>query len=128
MEGDQPHHRRYLRVALWRRRQRVRRSQQDASQEDLLVDAAAVVPALSLREQALMGPEHVASGKLPWITGRQRWMLPDSVAVVLSGNDPRKQLISGLSGHTSRGPMPRTPARGVPSVPWDRGQSRERRA
>ena len=47
-----------------------------------------------------MGPEHVASGKLPWITGRQRWMLPDSVAVVLSGNDPRKQLISGLSGRT----------------------------
>lgn len=83
-----------------RRRQRVRRSQQDASQEDLLVDAAAVVPALSLREQALMAPEHVVSGKLPWITGRQRWMLPDAVAAVLSGNDPRKKLISGLSGHT----------------------------
>ena len=83
-----------------RRRQRVRRSQQDASQEDLLVDAETVVPALSSREKALMGPEHVGSGKLPWITGRQRWMLPDSVAAVLSGNDPRKHLISGLSGHS----------------------------
>ena len=30
--------------------------------------------------------------------------------------------ISGTSGHTSRGPMTRTPARGVPLVPWDRGR------
>lgn len=87
-------------LTVSRRRQRVRRMQQDASQDCLLVDADAVVPALSSREKALIGPEHMLSGKLPWVTGRQRWVLPDSVSSALSGNDPRKQLISGLSGHT----------------------------
>ena len=87
-------------LCVSRRRQRTRRAQKDASQPCYLLDASAVVPALSVRELALFGGDVTYAGKLPWITGRQRWVLPDAVAAALTANDASRKLISGLSGHT----------------------------
>ena len=83
------------------RRQRTRRTPEEAQMGDFGIKANSLVPALSDRELEVVkkytkSPEDT----LPWITGRQQWILNDDVKQALLAPNFTHNLISGLSGHT----------------------------
>lgn len=81
-------------------RHRVRRNTEDSKQDCLLLSQDSVIPKLSERELKLINSNVRRDHKLPWVTGRQRWVLPPHVIEAFHRVAPKQELISGLSGHT----------------------------
>ncbi len=83
------------------KRQRLRRPVEQAQMEEYKICEKTVIPPLSTRELKVVGAyrEH-ETDVLPWVTGRQQWMLSEATKSSLTKYNPGHELISGLSGHT----------------------------
>lgn len=82
-------------------RERVRRKIKSSDEIDLRLSASDVEPPLSHRESKVVH-EYMMKNKekLPWVTGRLQWKIKSTSLLHKKFNVSKKNIISGLSGHT----------------------------
>lgn len=83
------------------KRQRLRRSQEDILTGNFGIKEEMVVPEISEREKrVILKTREQGDSTLPWVTGRQQWVLSEYMKNSLKRHNPNHEVISGLSGHT----------------------------